>query len=250
MNYPMATLTQLVDTIAAVEGLERSTVNLIARYVREAGLIATHGRGTSAATMGIKDAANLLIGVNATTTGKDAARTVSAYRALVSYEFKVKRDPRPAKRYGTLGEAIEQLVDATGVGELPEVFLNREVPDDLQDAFPDVHIDMKFRRPILTASLRIALIRELDELPFESSEERLETETLPGTGEWVEDEHVVVAEIAQVSEIGIPEGLFFAFYPPKLLGPPRKKKTIVADRLEEITIGYRTLSAVGKLLRQ
>jgi len=202
----------------------------------------------SAATMGVKDAANLLIGVNATTTGKDAARTVVAYRALVSYEFRAKGDPRPAKRYGTLGQAIEQLVDATRAGELPEVFLNREVPDDLQDAFPDVHIDMTFSRPILSASLRIALIRELDELPLESSEERLETETLQGPREWIEDEHVAVAEIAQVAEIGISKGLFFAFYPPKLLGPPRKKKTIVGDRLEEITIGYRTLSAVGKLL--
>jgi hypothetical protein len=234
----MATLTQLVDTIAKVEGLERSTVNLVARYVREAGLIATHGRGTSAATMGVKDAANLLIGVNATTTGKDAARTVLAYRALVSYQFRAKGDSRPAKRYGTLGEAMEQLVDATGVGELPEVFLNREVPDDLQDAFPDVHIDMKFRRPIQSASLRIALIGDQDELHLESSEELLETEMLPGQREWVEE-----------AEIGTSGDFFFEFYPPKLLGPPRRKKTIMGDRLEEITIGYRTLSAVGKLLQ-
>jgi hypothetical protein len=135
---------------------------------------------------------------------------------------------------------MEQLVDATGVGELPEVFLNREVPDDLQDAFPDVQIDMKFRRPIQSASLRIALTRDLDELPLEPSEMRLETETLPVHGGWV--------EVVTPAEIGIPENFFFEFYPPKLLGPPRRKKTIVGDRLEEITIGYRTLSAVGKLL--
>jgi hypothetical protein len=237
----MATLTQLVDTIAAVEGLERSTVNLVARYVREAGLIATHGRGTSAATMGVRDAANLLIGVNATATGKDAARTVSVYRALLSYEFRAKGDPRPAKKYGTLGEAIEQLVDAAGEGELPEVFLNREVPDDLQDAFPYVHIDMKFRRPIPFASLKITSTLE-DELTRGVSEERLVSETTIL-------EEVVEFPEAVSTETGIPEDFFFEFSPPKLLGPPRKKKTIVGDRLEEITIGYRTLSAVGKLLQ-
>jgi hypothetical protein len=238
----MATLTELVDTIAAVEGLERSTVSLVARYVREAGLISTHGRGTSAARMNVTDAANLLIGVNATTTGKDAAKTVSAYRELESYEFREKGDPRPVQKYGTLGEAIEQLVHATGVGELPEVFLNREVPNDLQEAFPDVHIDMKFRRPILSASLKIT--------PG-LNEELLETEIPPDTLGW--DEDVLMAEQAGMmeEETGMPESLFFEFYPPKLRGPPRKKKakTIAGDRLEEITIGYRTLSAVGKLFR-
>jgi hypothetical protein len=240
----MATLTQLVDTIAAVEGLERSTVNLVARYVREAGLIATHGRGTSAATMGVRDAANLLIGVNATATGKDAARTVSVYRALVSYEFRAKRDPGPAKKYGTLGEAIEQLVDAAGEGKLPEVFLNREVPDDLQDAFPDVHIDMKFRRPIPFASLKITSTQE-HELTPDFNEEGSETKISEGTRVWEVEN--VAEEVG--TETGIPEDFFFEFSPPKLLGPPRRKKTIVGDRLEEVTIGYRTLSSIGELLR-
>src|SRR5262249_105689 len=106
--------------------------------------------------------------------------------------------------------------------------------DDLQDAFPAVHIDMKFRRPIQSASLRFALIGDQDEL--------LES----GQREWVEK--VVKEEI--VEEIGIPEDFFFEFCPPKLLGPPRRRKTLVGDRVEEITIGYRTLSAIGKLLRR
>jgi hypothetical protein len=220
----MATLTELIDTIAAVEGLERSTVNLIARYVREAGLITTGGRGTSAATMSLTDAANLLIGVNATTTAADAPKTVSAYRELVSYEPMTKADPRPPNKYGTLGEAIEQLVHATSVGELPEVFLHQEVPFDLQEAFPrgDVYINIKFRKSNLSAAVKIAPILAPDALTPELSEEWFET--------------------------GILRGIFFGFYPPKLRGPPKKKKTIGGDRIEEITIGYRTLSAVGKLL--
>ena len=41
----MATLSQLVDVVAAVEGLDRERVGAIARVVREAGLIATRGTG-------------------------------------------------------------------------------------------------------------------------------------------------------------------------------------------------------------
>jgi hypothetical protein len=238
----MATLTELVDAIAAVEGLDRSTVSLIARYIREAGLITTGGRGTSAATMGLTDAANLLIAVNATATAADAPKTVTTYRKLESYAPKAKAHP-------TLGEAIEQLVHATAVGELPEVFLNRETPNGLQRAFPrgDVHIDMKFRRPIPSASLKIELTPELNE-------ESLETEIPRQILDWDElpeevNEAAGTPEQAGIGdeEIGVSEILFFAFCPPKLRGPPRKKKT-AGDRLEEITIGYRTFSAVSKLI--
>ena len=77
----MATLSQLVDVVAAVEGLDRERVGAIARVVREAGLIATHGRGTSAAQMGLADAANLLIAVNAAETARSAPEIVRRYRA-------------------------------------------------------------------------------------------------------------------------------------------------------------------------
>ena len=45
----MATLSALVDTIAAVEGIDPATVTLVARHIREARLIRTGGRGPSAA---------------------------------------------------------------------------------------------------------------------------------------------------------------------------------------------------------
>jgi hypothetical protein len=229
-RYKMATLTQLVDTVAAVEGLEPSAVSLVARYVREAGLITTRGRGGSAARMNLTDAANLLIGVNATTTATNAAETVSTYRELESYEFLTIQDPRTATRYGTLGEAIEQLIDAAGSGELPDAFLHREVDLDLQDAFSrgDVHIDLRFRISDVSASLKIALLPESDVITPAMAEEWVAT--TPGWHLW------------------------FAFYPPKprrtrLRGPPGKKKNRTKDRIEETRIGYPTLRAVGKLLQ-
>jgi hypothetical protein len=77
----MATLSQLVGIIATVEGLDRERVGAIARAVREAELIATHGRGTSAAHMGEAYAANLLIAVNAAETARIAPEIVRRYRA-------------------------------------------------------------------------------------------------------------------------------------------------------------------------
>ena len=79
----MATLTELVETIAEAEGLDPTSVGLIARYIREAGLITTGGRGPSAARMDFSDAAHLLIGVNATKAAQDAAKIVSISRAQV-----------------------------------------------------------------------------------------------------------------------------------------------------------------------
>ena len=77
----MATLSQLVGIVATVEGLDRDRVGAIARAVREANLIDTHGRGTSAAHMGVADAANLLIAVNAAETARSAPEIVRRYRA-------------------------------------------------------------------------------------------------------------------------------------------------------------------------
>jgi hypothetical protein len=216
----MATLSELVDTIAAVEDIDPATVALMARYIREAGLISTGGRGPSAATMSLRDAANLLIGVNATTTAVEAARTVSAYRELEAHAIRRAPD-EPRMKYGTLGEAIEQLIHAIIVGELPEIFLHQEVPYALQYSFREGYVDiaLKFRKSDGSASARIART-----FPVEPSlaEEWLAT--------------------------GVGESIFFAFYPPRQRGSPRKRKNRIADRIEETTIGYRTLSAVGKLL--
>src|SRR5262249_2541293 len=104
----MASLSELARTIAQVEGLEEATVNLIGRYVREDGLIATGGRGTSAATMTARDAANLLIAVNATTVAVDAPNTTRTYRALETYGPPKSGSNRPPISCGTFGQALEQ----------------------------------------------------------------------------------------------------------------------------------------------
>jgi hypothetical protein len=107
----MATLSKIVDVISAVEGVDPERVASIARVVREAGLIVTGGRGTSAARMSEQDATNLLIAVNATETARVAPDVVARYRGL-----EAKRN----KRTTVFGAQVEQAILAAGSGRLPE----------------------------------------------------------------------------------------------------------------------------------
>ncbi|TYO68494.1 hypothetical protein FXV83_00385 [Bradyrhizobium hipponense] len=99
----MATLSQLIAAIAAAEGIDAERVTAIGRAVREHGLVRTSGRGTSAAQMEERDAANLLIATNTADTARTAPAAVLQYRAL-----QAKRD----KRTSEFGSELEELISA------------------------------------------------------------------------------------------------------------------------------------------
>lgn len=82
----MATLSELVKVIAAAQGLDENQVLWIARYLREDGLIAKGGRGRGGARMGVADAANLLIGVNAPSGAKQSADLVRFFSEMPLWE--------------------------------------------------------------------------------------------------------------------------------------------------------------------
>lgn len=81
----MASIGQLVRAVAQVSGLEEASVKLIARYLREAGLITQQSTGGGAARMTPGDGAALLIAVNASLLAKDAAESVRRYSNLFGY---------------------------------------------------------------------------------------------------------------------------------------------------------------------
>jgi hypothetical protein len=148
----MATISELAGTIARAEGIDPSTVALIARYLREAGLIQKKGRGPSAARMVVSDAANLLIAVNASTTAVEANEVVPAYR-----ELKPDNEGRRSKLNGTFGEALELLIEAAITGKLPDPFLSASVHRDVLNAFEQgkVEISIEFERPDPKARITI-----------------------------------------------------------------------------------------------
>jgi hypothetical protein len=189
--------------------------------MREAGLIKTSGRGTSAAVMGLPDAANLLIGVNTAKSAPEAPRAIRQFRDLHAYEFRSEADPRPESDWGALGDAIEQLIMASGIGKIPEPFFGT-FNLDLQEAFSsgDVHIELTFNTTKISAAIKIWLLPGKDAVHPDAPER------------WV----------ARAS----PE-ISLLFSSPKPRGPPRAQGRTV-DRTEEVTIGYRTFRAVGKLI--
>jgi hypothetical protein len=151
----MPTIGKLAATIAQAEGLDPSTVALVARYLREAGLIQKKGRGPSAARMAVADAANLLIAVNASITSVEANEVVFVYRELAA--FTVDNKGRRSKTNGTFGEALELLIKAAIIGKLPVRFLSVAVDSDVLDAFErgEAEISVEFEKPRPKARIRI-----------------------------------------------------------------------------------------------
>ncbi|ACK84157.1 hypothetical protein [Methylorubrum extorquens] len=78
----MAFFNDLVRAIAVVEGMDEMTVRGIGIRIRDGGFISKGGRGLSAAKMTSKDAAALLIGVNACTSATSAAEILEKYQSL------------------------------------------------------------------------------------------------------------------------------------------------------------------------
>ena len=214
----MATLSELVDTIATTEGLDPASVALIGRYLREFGLITKRGRGLSAASMSVADAANLLIAVNATRNAAEAAKTAQTYRRLRPEEHEIPISE--LRRDFTLGEAVEQLLTAAGSGALPQPFLgiNRDDAIDLSEMFAagQVHVELRFRINAPSALLRVA--QAFDQAPTELA-------------------------------LTIPALVLLHFSWRRGRDPPGTRQHQNGDRVEEITIGFRTLRAVGKLIR-
>jgi hypothetical protein len=219
----MATLSDLVAVTAKVEGLDPASVALYARQIREAGLIKTSGRGTSAAVMGLPDAANLLIGVNTAKSAPQAPAAVRLFRDLHAFEFRSEADPRPESDWGALGDAIEQLIMAAGTGNIPEPFFGTIIPD-IEEAFSsgDVYIGLTFNTTKVSATIKIWSLPGKDAVDPDAPDR------------WV----------AQVSP-----DISLLFSSPRPRGPPRaRKRERATDRTEEVTIGYRTFRAVGKLI--
>jgi hypothetical protein len=105
MVLPMATLSQLIAAISAAEGIDVERVGALARAIREAGLVRTSGRGTSAAQMDERDATNLLIAANVADTARTAPAAVEEYRAL-----QAKRNKKASVAGSEFGNELEELI--------------------------------------------------------------------------------------------------------------------------------------------
>ena len=126
----MATPGQLVEAMALSLGIPVATVIQFDRQLAENGLRSKSGRGTSAAAVTARDAANLLIAVAASPlagpTVKEAVRTCEAYGTLKTRQSASWVDKFPMFGLPTLAslpaahslrEALSVLIDGVGKGE-------------------------------------------------------------------------------------------------------------------------------------
>ena len=217
----MASLSELVEIIARVEGMEPATVGLIARNVRETGLISEKGRGRSAAKMTLTDAANLLIAVNATVTVRESAQTLQIYRQLetVTTGF-VGNDQRMVGERVQLGRALEYLIEAASNG-IFERFFSTTVPSLISTDFrkEQVDIELVFYKPQPYAQLII----------------------------YARSGYVVGSRRIDVEAFKRATRIAFDFELPHQIKRGRRKYN--GDRKDATTIGFPTIRAVAKLLQ-
>jgi hypothetical protein len=131
----MATPGQLVQAMATALGISVATVTQYDRQLAENGLRSKRGRGTSAAAVTARDAANLLIAVAGSPLGgpavKEAVRTCEAYgslKALQRASWRLDKFPKfglptmaslPAAH--SLREALSVLIDGVEKGEIFQI---------------------------------------------------------------------------------------------------------------------------------
>jgi hypothetical protein len=141
----MATLSDLVTAISATAGMPEATVFAYGRFAREAGFISQKGRGPSAATMTLRDAANLLIAVSGTDVTREAGNAIRQFRSMSGQVFSLEGSFTPIflewfqplglkeVEYETefdrewdleldFGRALEYFIKSTIDGRLVELF--------------------------------------------------------------------------------------------------------------------------------
>ncbi|WP_162561260.1 hypothetical protein [Methylobacterium terrae] len=119
----MAFFNDLTRAIAQVEGMDEATVRGIGISVRDHGHIKKGGRGLSAAKMSATDACNLLIGVNASSSIRDAGSLVESYRSAILTDRMGLKTTQKGDLHeifqlnAPFGVVFEKLIDAATVEE-------------------------------------------------------------------------------------------------------------------------------------
>ncbi|MCA1545021.1 hypothetical protein I6F18_34610 [Bradyrhizobium sp. NBAIM32] len=118
----MARLPVLISRIAPFDGRSPDAIAHVARLVRESGYIATTKRGSGAAEMTTRDAANLLIALHGSDSPKRAPEAVERFRRLpfsmCTSETSFGENIRDAFSASTFGEALEKTIEV-----VPELVL-------------------------------------------------------------------------------------------------------------------------------
>ena len=114
----MARLPALIDLLVSFGGVERRTFELMARVLREDGLLTQGKRGVGAAHVTARDAATLLLATMATNSPSAAPDVVRSFLAAqpdhrrLSASSALDREYQPLRSANNALEALERLLSA------------------------------------------------------------------------------------------------------------------------------------------
>lgn len=138
----MALLSDLVRTVAEIEGMDEVSVGIYARAAREAGFISQGGRGRSAAKMSTKDAVNLIIAVNGCALAKEVPNSIPIYRNLiVSKCDNPGVSPLGGAKAG-FGDDLERLIDLWTTRKKNGLFKHSIIPSSVTFYKPYFHAEI------------------------------------------------------------------------------------------------------------
>ncbi len=129
----MATLSELVSTLAQVTGLPEATVFAYGRFAREAGYIAQAGRGRGGAQMTAIDAANLIIAMCGTPVTREAGEAIRTFRALPAWRGISTQVFDPIERWVAKYERIISANnDYANFGTFMDFLISESISGDLE----------------------------------------------------------------------------------------------------------------------
>lgn len=137
--------------------MDEATVKLIARYVREAGLIGQQSTGGGAARMTASDAASLLIAVNSTETSKDAAEHVQRIGFMTPGNDEIGPQEEDDEVRYVCSQTMGNRVFKEALASLIEIHMptvNEGSTHQLADD-PPVSIHVAFERPRINATIGV-----------------------------------------------------------------------------------------------
>lgn len=154
----MSKLPALVSALAKCDGRPRQTLDHIARVIREAGYIATTKRGSGAAEMTGRDAANLILGINGADIPREAPIAIDRFRSLtLEYAWAFPDLVRPLDTFKQIsssknfGEALERLIDGMPdtIGAAFDFFDQGTEKNEVKQAWKKCMLRSAWHRPAL-----------------------------------------------------------------------------------------------------
>jgi hypothetical protein len=273
----MLTLSHLANLMALLLGERPETMQLIARNLREARLVASGGRGRGGARQEPRHIANMIIAACATDQVVDAASAAGTFANLelapsAALRLRVRRGapvvppsrvtrmsepeaiiPRElafaAKPGAKFGDVVAGLVELAADGRLYSLLMNHAadfVDRDLLRAGADaIKHAPRGGRPAATAELAAKMAAHVQTL-IDQSVVYLKISflrPLPAAEIEFGTQHEVEAKVLLRTEFGLPAG--FVANP---RNAPRLSAWRRMDRSHRVTVSHRTLLSIGQAI--